>query len=343
MTPSELSPLANLEIVRISIALCTYNGARFLGAQLESIALQTRLPDELIVCDDCSTDGTLELVEKFAAKAPFRVSFSKNEVQLGVTKNFERAISKCTGDIIFLCDQDDYWLPEKLSRVALPLALDERIGLVFSNAMVTDSVLNQFGYTMWETVGLNTKRRLKLNSDKALSVLIRRCVVTGATLAFRSNLREHIVPIPSACFHDAWIACVAAARSRIVVIDMPLIMYRQHDANVIGGKRIGYFSKVTQAINASPIWFDIEISRSIDLMKRLRIIDDNRVEEKYLNELNEKILHLQNRRGIFSCNIFGRLFLVMSELFSLRYFKFSEGLGAAFVDLFLRKKLRRFL
>lgn len=343
MTSPEYSPQVDTDSVKISVALCTFNGARFIAAQLESISLQTRLPDELIVCDDCSTDETLSLVKDFSTKAPFNVLYFKNEIQLGVTKNFELAISKCTGDIIFLSDQDDYWLPEKLFRIACPLAQDERVGLVFSNATVTDSVLNPLGYTMWETVGLNTRRRRQLNSDKALSVLLRRCVVTGATLAFRSKLRTAIMPIPPRCFHDAWIACVVAAQSRIVVIDKPLIMYRQHDANVIGGKQKTYFLKVVEALNAPFRILDIEISRSVDLMTRLHIIDGNHFDKKYFDELSKKILHLRNRREMYFRNRFARLPLVVREFFSGRYFMFSEGLGAVFLDIFVRKKRDRLL
>src|SRR4051794_15860948 len=95
-----------------SVAMCTYNGARFIGAQLASVAAQTRTPDELIVCDDRSTDETVAIVQKFADSAPFRVRLHVNEENLGSTKNFERAVSLCEGDLIALCDQDDVWLPE---------------------------------------------------------------------------------------------------------------------------------------------------------------------------------------------------------------------------------------
>ena len=92
-----------------SVAMCTYNGARFLGAQLASVAAQARAPDELVVCDDRSTDETARVVEEFAAAAPFRVRLHVNERNLGTTRNFERAVSLCEGDLIALSDQDDVW------------------------------------------------------------------------------------------------------------------------------------------------------------------------------------------------------------------------------------------
>src|SRR5882762_9087557 len=100
--------------MKISIAMCTYNGARYLREQLDSIAAQTRPPSELIVCDDNSLDETREIVAGFAASAPFPVRLGVNEQNLGSIRNFERAIKLCEGDLIALSDQDDVWLPEKL-------------------------------------------------------------------------------------------------------------------------------------------------------------------------------------------------------------------------------------
>src|ERR671927_271278 len=107
---------------KFSVAMCTYNGARFVREQLASIAAQTRPPDELVVCDDCSTDATLECIREFARTAPFPVRVVENEKNAGSTKNFERAVELCEGDFIALADQDDVWLPEKLQRLEEVLA-----------------------------------------------------------------------------------------------------------------------------------------------------------------------------------------------------------------------------
>src|ERR1043166_3411462 len=103
--------------MKLSIALCTYNGAAFLREQLESIAAQTRTPDELVISDDQSTDGTLRLIEEFAETAGFPVRVSVNESNLGTAKNFEKAISLCRGDVIMLSDQDDVWHSDRLESV----------------------------------------------------------------------------------------------------------------------------------------------------------------------------------------------------------------------------------
>ena len=102
---------------RISVALCTYNGGRYLERQLESIALQSRMPCELIVCDDRSTDDTIAILRQFQSDAPFPVQVIQNQFRLGSTRNFDQAIGLSRGEFIALCDQDDLWLPAKLERL----------------------------------------------------------------------------------------------------------------------------------------------------------------------------------------------------------------------------------
>jgi glycosyltransferase involved in cell wall biosynthesis len=93
--------------MKISIAMCTYNGAAFLPAQLQSILTQSRRPDEIIICDDRSTDDTRSILETFKNESPIPVILNINDQNLGSVRNFERAINLCTGDVIALSDQDD--------------------------------------------------------------------------------------------------------------------------------------------------------------------------------------------------------------------------------------------
>src|SRR6266849_5683432 len=116
--------------------MCTYNGARFLSEQLESIAAQTRVPDELVVCDDGSTDETVEIIKAFVERAPFAVRLEINANNLGSTKNFEKAIGLCQGEIIALADQDDVWYPKKLELLESVFLARPSVGAVFSDADV---------------------------------------------------------------------------------------------------------------------------------------------------------------------------------------------------------------
>jgi glycosyltransferase involved in cell wall biosynthesis len=327
--------------MRISIALCTYIGARFIEEQLQSLAAQTRLPDELVVCDDGSSDETMAIVSRFAARAPFQVLFSRNESQLGITRNFERAMSRCTGDVIFLCDQDDFWLPEKIQTLMQPFESDADVGLVFSDAMVTDAGLKPFDYTMWDSVGLTPRRQRQMNQGHAMDVLVRRYVVTGATLAFRASLRAQILPLPATSYHDAWVAAVAAMVSKVVAVRTPLILYRQHGANMIGGLRKGMLSRFWHAFQLRPEWFDLEIERARTLLQKMRATAGHGARANCLADLEQRIIHLERRRAMFEVAPLARIALIARELLSMRYFRFSSGPVAAMLDL-ASKGRRRF-
>lgn len=329
--------------MKISVALCTYNGARFILEQLESIATQTRLPDEVIVCDDCSSDGTLEMVAQFATTAPFKLQYSSNPSRLGVTRNFGRAISLCTGDVVFLCDQDDVWLPQKVATMAVPFLANEKIGLVFSNAYITDSRLNRLGYTVWDTFRFDKKSQQIIKGDGALALLIRRNVITGATAAFRMTLRDKVLPIPDALIHDAWIAIVAAAASQIEPVDVPLILYRQHEKNVIGGRRQNFLEKIAQARQIEPESFDAEILQASELFRpeiyrQLQAMTASMAAPKILHEIQNKIKHLNARKAVFYCGLLSRIRIVIGELVALRYHRYSRGWESVFTDLMLRKR-----
>ena len=115
-TSSRHGPGAYRPPLRFSVVLSTYNGERFLEHQLASLSGQQRLPDELVIRDDSSTDRTYGILERFAATAPFAVTLMRGDRRLGSTPSFELALGRCTGDVVALCDQDDVWLPGKLAR-----------------------------------------------------------------------------------------------------------------------------------------------------------------------------------------------------------------------------------
>jgi glycosyltransferase involved in cell wall biosynthesis len=322
--------------LKISVAMCTYNGALFIQEQLESIAAQTRLPDEVIVCDDGSSDGTLDVVAQFASCVPFLLNYHRNPNQLGVTKNFERAISLCTGDIIFLCDQDDVWLPQKIETMIAVFQANEQVGLVFSNGFITDSKLNRQGYTVWDTFCLGKKSLRALTGEDPLSFLIRHYAITGATMAFRANLKEKILPIPKVWIHDAWIACLAASQGSIATVVEPLILYRQHEGNVIGGRRLSLREKIIQTRKMTPDDIEIEVSQSLELLHKLQAMTGSKVTSHHLREIQNKIQHLSARREMFFRSFVGRIGIVMRELFKLAYFKFSRGFASVITDLILR-------
>lgn len=207
-----------------SVAMCTYNGARYLEEQLESIASQSQPPDEIVICDDGSTDHTCEIIETFSSKREGLVRFQKNIHRLGYTKNFEKAISLCKGDIIFLSDQDDVWLPKKVEKVSHVFAEEENCGLVAVDATVTDEELRPKGTTLLRS------RAGGLSDRRSFAHLYAQSFKYGCTLAFRASLRKILLPISSHWGHDNWICFISSIFSKVVMIEEPLMLYRRHAA-----------------------------------------------------------------------------------------------------------------
>ena len=195
----------------LSVAMCTYNGSRFLQEQLDSIASQTRLPGEMVVCDDGSTDDTLQILDGFQKTAPFLVRIHQNEVKLGSTRNFEKAISLCKGDVIVLSDQDDVCLPHKIEKLEHIFKSNPDIGYVFSDALIVDEQLHSLGYTMWEGIHFSIKQRNIFKQGHQVKVLLKHNMVTGSTMAIKSEIKNLILPISEEWIHDAWIALLANA------------------------------------------------------------------------------------------------------------------------------------
>ncbi len=214
--------------LRISIAMCTYNGSQFLPEQLASIAAQIRLPDELIICDDGSTDTTQEIIEGFSRTVPFPIRFIQNPRNLGSTKNFEKAIGLCTGHLIALSDQDDIWLPKRLACEAEMMELNPTLGGVFSDAELVDAGSKPIGRRLWENIFFLHRDQEQFQAGHATDVLLKRNVVTGATVMVRASLRALFLPIPAIWVHDGWIAWMTALYSQFRLIEEPLIRYRIH-------------------------------------------------------------------------------------------------------------------
>lgn len=227
---------------RISIALCTYNGESFLRQQLGSIAKQTLLPDEVIISDDGSADSTPDIVKKFGDEVPFRVEWLSNSKNLGTTKNFEQAIRACKGEYIFLCDQDDYWLPDKIQQLATYLDEQPEVHVVFTDALLVDDNLNSLDKSLFKELRFLPEQKRRWREGNALDVLIQGNRVTGCTVAARREFIERILPFPEDYssmnfIHDTWIAWTAALENKIQFLDQQTVLYRQHDKQQIGAER----------------------------------------------------------------------------------------------------------
>lgn len=200
----------------ISVCMATCNGEPYLQAQLDSVLAQLDAGDELVIADDCSTDGTLALIEQY--RDP-RIRLLPGDRRLGVVANFERALCAARGDYVFLCDQDDVWLPNK--RALLIEALTSA-DLVVSDCRVTDGTLSVTAPSFFaqRRSGPGLLRNLWRNS------------FLGCCMAFRRSLLARALPFPPGLpMHDTWLGLVASATGRVRFVETPTLLYRRHAAS----------------------------------------------------------------------------------------------------------------
>ena len=312
--------------------MCTYNGARFVGEQLASIAAQTVLPTELIVCDDHSTDQTVDLLERFATDAPFPVRINVNPNNLGIIKNFERAIGLCTGELIALCDQDDVWKAHKLERLAAEFARAPEVGLIFSDAELIDENSHSIGRTLWKSIGVRYGNQ-KLSQGQALKELLAGSTVTGATTAFRSRFKSLVLPIPDnlLIIHDGWLALTIGAVATISALAEPLVKYRQHRDQEVGARaRIESETGVRTALKRpNPYLETLAILHM--LRQRLDASRNSFDVSDTITDLDRWIAHVEARAALPKGLL--RVRSVLKELFALRYHRYSSGTYSAIKDL----------
>ena len=330
----------------ISVALCTYNGAVYLQEQLDSIANQSRLPDELVVCDDVSSDGTVEILEAFARSAPFPVRIFRNPENLGYVRNFEQAIGLCKGDLIFLCDQDDVWRADKVQQMADAFAENPDVGLVFSDGELVDAERKPMRVRLWKSVNLSGAVQKRFEAEHPFAALVVRNYVTGATLAMRAAFREQVLPIPDHWVHDHWISTVISLHARLIGIPEPLIEYRQHEGNQIGasvaGKRGLYWGGMTRWLfNARGHAREKHLRRSRGGVEQMLVL--NRYiasssgplrEQRATSVIEGKLAHCRVRAGL-STSRFKRIPALFRELISGNYHRFSRGMYSFIEDLLI--------
>lgn len=318
--------------MRLSVALCSHNGERFLAEQLASIRRQTRPPDEVVIRDDASSDETADVIRRFAAGAPFPVRVEVNPATVGSTRNFSRAVAACSGDVIVLADQDDVWLPDKLNRLEAALRENPAAGFAFSNAEVVDDRLNPLGYTLWGAIGFGPREQERFRRGGAFEALLRRYRVTGATMAFRAAYRGLILPIPAGWVHDAWIALLIAAVAPCAPIPEPLIRYRQHPGQQHGGRRRGLFAQYRAARQLTRGRCEAVAARYAAAYDRLKGVPG--VPPESLRRLEGKVRYARRRAEMRTPGAW-RLPRVVREVCRGNYGRYSLGWKAVAQDLFL--------
>ena len=323
----------------VSIAMTTYNAGPWLAPQLESFVLQSMRPDELVVCDDGSTDGTIEALHAFAETAPFEVHVACNSTTLTTTRNFEKSVSLCQGEFVFLADQDDVWLPHKIETLVGKLEANPNAGAVFSNGRVVDEALKPLGYNLWDSLWFTPKEQKLVREGRGAEVFVKHVVAAGTTLAFRSKYRDVYLPFPDLhdC-HDAWLTFSIAGVSDVLIHEESLIEYRLHGANQFGLQRFNLreqFAKAREQLTIGAFHHNVVFFSTA--RDRFNTVAESGVtpHESVVALTDGKIRHAILRDAM-SPNFFARLPTVLGEVLNRGYWRFGYGAKSLAQDLFLR-------
>jgi glycosyltransferase involved in cell wall biosynthesis len=276
--------------------MCTYNGAQFLQEQLDSIARQTLLPDELIVCDDGSSDSTLELLEEFARRSQVAVHIHRNQQRLGFAQNFARCIELCQCDVIVLTDQDDRWSATRLERTAAAFAEDGHLTFTFSDASLIDPAGRALGESIYDNIPIARADRSRMASgQQILPVVLRWGVVYGCTMAIRGPYRSAFLPLPEGWSHDEWISLVLSSLGPSKRMS-PVTEYRQHAAQLASGRKWTPLRHLREMRKRGQQEYEAELRRYCSGLEFARQKSD--LQEVLVPALMDKIVFLEARQRI---------------------------------------------
>lgn len=216
----------------VSVALATYNGEQYLRELLDSVLSQTVEVTEICISDDCSTDGTWQILKEYAARVP-NIRLQRNERNFGYQRNFEIALSMCSGMYLMLCDQDDVWLSHKVETLLSEIG--DRL-LVASDGHVVGADLTRMGHRLSDTYRIR-------DAEWSFRTVLIGNRFSGCTMMIRRDLILLAGRLPVYLPHDWWLVLIAVDRQRFRFIPECLILYRQHDHNAIGVLEHGSITK----------------------------------------------------------------------------------------------------
>ncbi|TBN55942.1 glycosyltransferase family 2 protein [Glaciihabitans arcticus] len=316
--------------MKISVALCTHNGAAYVAQQVESILAQTLQPSQIVLSDDASTDSTVAIVRELVERHP-HIAFTvfENNPALRVTKNFEQAMLASTGDLVALSDQDDVWHPERLATIAALFEQRPEVLLVHSDASLVDGEGAPLGTGLFESLEIADSELEAIDDGRTLDVLLRRNVVTGATTVVRRELVATAAPFPESWVHDEWLAAIAAATGRTAVIRAQLVDYRQHGANQIGARRLSALEKARKLGVPREERNRGLVARASDLVQQLEALD---VTAEVLQKARAKLAHERARYALPAFRL-ARVASTVRALARGDYNRYSRGTLDAVRDL----------
>ncbi|MST50066.1 glycosyltransferase [Mobiluncus porci] len=338
--PQPLAPLPNRP--RLGVAMTTHNGSRFVKAQIRSILSQDLPVDEIVIGDDDSTDNTVESVQQLvdahnaATDHPVTLVWRKHRPALGIRDNFSDAISATSADVVFLSDQDDEWAPHKTTVLTAELADTE---LVHTDAILIDAEGAPLGSperprTLLETLKASTWEITNLTEGNAFPVLLKRNLITGATVAMRGDFARENMPVPAGLLHDEWLAMMAALEGRLRLAGpetAELTRYRQHGGNAIGAKRISLRDRFDQLTSGSgeDNLRRLTRAKSLATSAQKRGLGTPAARRDLLAALRH-----QEARGGLPPHRLARIPKIAKEILNGHYFRYSRGWLTVIRDLF---------
>lgn len=310
----------------VSVVLCTFDGARYVERQVESILTQSRPIDELVVSDDGSSDDTVERVRAVHARlAPeLPLVLLQNERPLGVVGNFEQAMRAAHGGLIALADQDDVWHPHRIRSAVDAFAADPGLMVVHSDAALVDAAEAPLGGSLLDALEVADDDRAALRSGDAFGVLLRRNLATGTTMTLDARLLPVAIPFPPDWVHDEWLAAVGAAIGRLRLIETPLVDYRQHGGNQIGASSLTASSAIARLRTSRTARNKRLLERATALAERMPELQPSPGAER-VRLAQQKLAH-ERRRSAYPASRLRRIAPVWRAWRAGGYRRF--GLGA---------------
>lgn len=312
--------------VIVDILMSTYNGEKYIEEQINSLLAQSYTNWNLIIRDDYSSDNTIQIVEKFQKQYPQKISIIKDNLKnLGINQSFFVLMQNSRADYLMFCDQDDFWLPDKIKLTLEEILKIEKNNhsinhpaLIFSDLKVVNENLKIIVESFWQIMSINP------NNAKQINKIIVRNSVTGCTMMINKPLKNMIEKIPQAALiHDWWITLVACLFAQISYINQPTILYRQHNNNVMG---LGKKSKIKQLLaNPFKTFKELkkkEISFQIQAKQLLEIYRENIKDQDKVNILENYSNLYQKNYLIRICKRIRFKFLTESWLHNIIIFTF---------------------
>ena len=317
--------------VRTCVVLCTFNGEAFVAEQVAGVLAQLQPVDEIVVSDDASTDACVDRVREALAGFGGDLRIHVNPATLGVVRNFETALRLAKGDVCFLCDQDDVWRADKVQWMVAAFAREPQLMLLHSGARIIDKSGARTGATLLSELRVRARDLAAYDAGDALSVLLHRNIVTGATVAVRRELLDLALPIPEGYWHDEWLALIAAAVGSIRRIDEPLIDYRIHKGNQAGLRGVMPGVRIRAAVSRRGGFHAVRARKLDALLERLRCLG-SRVPVARLHLVEACRDHWRLRANLPQRRT-ERVASILAEWRGGRYRRFSNGWRAALRDL----------